>query len=114
MKKLLLTLCALAMAIGLSAQTLPYQDSSLSFEERAKDLVSRMTLEEKVSQMQNGAAPIDRLGVPFYDWWSEALHGIARAGLATVFPQTIGMASSFDDQLIEEVFTATSDEARAK
>lgn len=114
MKKLLLTLCALAMAMGLSAQTLPYQDSSLSFEERAKDLVSRMTLEEKVSQMQNGAAPIDRLGVPFYDWWSEALHGIARAGLATVFPQTIGMASSFDDQLIEEVFTATSDEARAK
>ena len=102
------------MMLTLSAQTLPYQDSSLSFEERAKDLVSRMTLEEKVSQMQNGAAPIDRLGVPFYDWWSEALHGIARAGLATVFPQTIGMASSFDDQLIEEVFTATSDEARAK
>lgn len=114
MKKLLLTLTALMAIVALSAQTLPYQDPSLSFEERAKDLVSRMTLEEKVSQMQNGAAPIDRLGVPFYDWWSEALHGIARAGLATVFPQTIGMASSFDDQLIEEVFTATSDEARAK
>lgn len=114
MKRLLLTCSALMMMLTLSAQTLPYQDSSLSFEERAKDLVSRMTLEEKVSQMQNGAAPIDRLGVPFYDWWSEALHGIARAGLATVFPQTIGMASSFDDQLIEEVFTATSDEARAK
>ena len=114
MKKLLLTLTALMAIVALSAQNYPYQDSSLSFEERAKDLVSRMTLEEKVSQMQNGAAPIDRLGVPFYDWWSEALHGIARAGLATVFPQTIGMASSFDDQLIEEVFTATSDEARAK
>lgn len=114
MKKLLLTLTALMAIVALSAQNYPYQDSSLSFEERAKDLVSRMTLQEKVSQMQNGAAPIDRLGVPFYDWWSEALHGIARAGLATVFPQTIGMASSFDDQLIEEVFTATSDEARAK
>lgn len=114
MKKLLLTLTALMTIVALSAQNYPYQDSSLSFEERAKDLVSRMTLEEKVAQMQNGAAPIDRLGVPFYDWWSEALHGIARAGLATVFPQTIGMASSFDDQLIEEVFTATSDEARAK
>lgn len=114
MKKLLLTLTALMAIVALSAQNYPYQDSSLSFEERAKDLVSRMTLEEKVAQMQNGAAPIDRLGVPFYDWWSEALHGIARAGLATVFPQTIGMASSFDDQLIEEVFTATSDEARAK
>lgn len=114
MKKLLLTLTALMVIVALSAQNYPFQDSSLSFEERAKDLVSRMTLEEKVAQMQNGAAPIDRLGVPFYDWWSEALHGIARAGLATVFPQTIGMASSFDDQLIEEVFTATSDEARAK
>lgn len=114
MKKILLTLTALMATVALSAQTYPYQDSSLSFEERAKDLVSRMTLEEKVSQMQNGAAPIDRLGVPFYDWWSEALHGIARAGLATVFPQTIGMASSFDDAMIERVFTATSDEARAK
>ena len=114
MKKILLTLTALMATVALSAQTYPYQDPSLSFEERAKDLVSRMTLEEKVSQMQNGAAPIDRLGVPFYDWWSEALHGIARAGLATVFPQTIGMASSFDDAMIERVFTATSDEARAK
>ena len=114
MKRLLLTCSTLLMTFSLAAQTLPYQDSSRSFDERAKDLVSRMTLEEKVSQMQNGAAPIDRLGIPFYDWWSEALHGIARAGLATVFPQTIGMASSFDDALIEEVFTATSDEARAK
>ena len=114
MKRILLTLSALCLALAASAQEFPYQDSSLSFEERAKDLVSRMTLEEKVSQMQNGAAPIERLGVPFYDWWSEALHGIARAGLATVFPQTIGMAASFDEQLIERVFTATSDEARAK
>ncbi|MBR5464942.1 MAG: glycoside hydrolase family 3 C-terminal domain-containing protein [Alistipes sp.] len=114
MKKILLTLSALLVGLTLSAQTLPYQDSSLSFEERAQDLVSRMSLEEKIAQMQNGAAPIDRLGIPFYDWWSEALHGIARAGLATVFPQTIGMAASFDDALIESVFTATSDEARAK
>ena len=114
MKRYFLTLSALLLGLTVSAQMLPYQNPALSNEERARDLVSRMTLEEKVSQMQNGAAPIDRLGIPFYDWWSEALHGIARAGLATVFPQTIGMASSFDEQLIEEVFTATSDEARAK
>ena len=114
MKRFFLTLSALLLGLTVSAQMLPYQNPALSNEERARDLVSRMTLEEKVSQMQNGAAPIDRLGIPFYDWWSEALHGIARAGLATVFPQTIGMASSFDEQLIEQVFTATSDEARAK
>ncbi len=114
MKQILLTFLTLGFAVCAIAQEFPYQDPSLSFEERAKDLVSRMTLEEKVSQMQNGAAPIERLGIPFYDWWNEALHGIARAGLATVFPQTIGMAASFDEQLIERVFTATSDEARAK
>ena len=114
MKRFFLTLSAVLLGLTVSAQMLPYQNPALSNEERARDLVSRMTLEEKVSQMQNGAAPIDRLGIPFYDWWSEALHGIARAGLATVFPQTIGMASSFDEQLIEQVFTATSDEARAK
>ena len=114
MKRFFLTLSALLLGLTVSAQMLPYQNPALSNEERARDLVSRMTLEEKVSQMQNGAAHIDRLGIPFYDWWSEALHGIARAGLATVFPQTIGMASSFDEQLIEQVFTATSDEARAK
>lgn len=114
MKKLILCLLATAAAWSLSAQPYPYQDSSLSHLERAKDLVSRMTLEEKIAQMQNGAPGIERLGVPQYDWWSEALHGIARAGLATVFPQTIGMAASFDDKLLEEVFTATSDEARAK
>ena len=114
MKRFFLTLSALLLGLTVSAQMLPYQNPALSNEERARDLVSRMTLEQKGSQMQNGAAPIDRLGIPFYDWWSEALHGIARAGLATVFPQTIGMASSFDEQLIEQVFTATSDEARAK
>ncbi len=114
MKKLFVTLLAAVAAMSLSAQPYPYQDASLSHLERAKDLVSRMTLEEKIAQMQNGAPAIERLGVPQYDWWSEALHGIARAGLATVFPQTIGMAASFDDELVEQVFTATSDEARAK
>ncbi len=114
MKRILLTLTACTAACALFAQTPPYRDASLTPAERARDLVGRMTLEEKVSQMQNAAPAIPRLGIERYDWWSEALHGIARAGLATVFPQTIGMAASFDVPLVERVFTAASDEARAK
>src|SRR6187401_3864454 len=91
-----------------------YKDLNRTFEERAADLVSRMTLEEKVSQLQNDAAAIPRLGVPAYEWWNEALHGVARAGAATVFPQAIGMAASFDAPLMREVATAISDEGRAK
>jgi beta-glucosidase len=91
-----------------------YQDLSKSFEERAADLVSRMTLEEKIAQLGNDAPAIARLGVPKYEWWNEALHGVARAGAATVFPQAIGMAASFDDQMMLEIATAISDEARAK
>src|SRR5687768_5810035 len=81
----------------------PYKDPSLPTERRVDDLVSRMTLEEKVSQMMNGAAAIERLGVPEYDWWNEALHGVARAGIATVFPQAIGLAATWNPELIREV-----------
>jgi beta-glucosidase len=91
-----------------------YQDLNRTFEERAADLVSRMTLEEKVAQLQNDAPAIARLGVPAYEWWNEALHGVARAGAATVFPQAIGIAATFDVPLMTEVATAISDEARAK
>jgi beta-glucosidase len=91
-----------------------YQDSSRSFEERAADLVSRMTLDEKISQMQNNAPAIPRLGVPAYEWWNEALHGVARAGAATVFPQAIGISATFDTPLMSQVATVISDEARAK
>ena len=111
MKKILLALTAVLTAAGASAQTLPYRNAALSPAERARDLVGRMTLEEKVSQMQNAAPAIPRLGIERYDWWSEALHGIGRAGLATVFPQSIGMAATFDVPLVERVFTAVSDEA---
>ena len=92
----------------------PFQNPSLSPDERAADLVSRLTLEQKASLMMNSSPAIPEFGIKRYDWWSEALHGYARSGLATVFPQSIGMAASFDPALVEEVFTAVSDEARAK
>ncbi len=91
-----------------------YKDPGLPLEKRLYDLVSRMTLEEKVSQMMNDAAAVDRLDIPKYDWWNEGLHGVARAGLATVFPQAIGLAATWDTDLMQRVATAISDEARAK
>ncbi|NLT73317.1 MAG: glycoside hydrolase family 3 protein [Chloroflexi bacterium] len=91
-----------------------YLDVSRSFEERAKDLVSLMTLQEKVSQMVHDAPEIDRLGIPSYNYWNECLHGVARAGIATVFPQAIGMAATFNTALVKRMAEATSDEARAK
>ena len=91
-----------------------YLDTSADFEARAADLVERMTLEEKISQLGNSAPAIERLGIPQYDWWNECLHGVARAGTATVFPQAIGMAASFDTPLMYQVAYSISDEARAK
>ena len=81
---------------------------------KARELVSRMTLEEKASQLKYDAPAIDRLGIPAYNWWNEALHGVARAGTATVFPQAIGLAAMFDEDLQEKIASVISDEARAK
>jgi beta-glucosidase len=91
-----------------------YADERESFEKRAVDLVSRLTLEEKIGQLMHDAPAVERLGVPAYNWCNEALHGVARAGLATVFPQAIGLAATWDEALMREVATAISDEARAK
>src|SRR5258708_7855808 len=91
-----------------------YLDASLPLEKRVNDLVSRMTIEEKVSQMQDVAAAIPRLGVPAYNWWNEGLHGVARSGNATVFPQAIGLAATWDTDLIHRVADVISTEARAK
>ncbi|HZY82160.1 MAG TPA: glycoside hydrolase family 3 C-terminal domain-containing protein [Cyclobacteriaceae bacterium] len=91
-----------------------FKDTTLSFETRVSDLVSQMTLEEKISQMMNASPAIDRLGIPQYNWWSEGLHGVARAGLATVFPQAIGLGATWDEPMMFDVATAISDEARAK
>lgn len=115
MKKLIFTLCLGAIAITGVAQNEPYKNPDLSPEQRAEDLLGRLTLEEKVRLMQNESFPVERLGIAHYDWWNE---GAARssqcAGIATVFPITMGMASTFDDKLVEDVFTVVSDEARAK
>ena len=91
-----------------------YKDTTLDPKARAHDLVSRMTVWERASQLRYDAPAVPRLGVPEYNWWNEALHGVARAGLATVFPQPIGMAASFSPESVYEVFSAVSDEARAK
>ncbi|MDH5822531.1 glycoside hydrolase family 3 C-terminal domain-containing protein [Luteimonas sp. RD2P54] len=112
--------CATARAAGPEPQAAdaeanaPWLDPERSFEERAAELVARMTLEEKAAQMQHDTPAIERLGVPAYDWWNEALHGVARAGGATVFPQAIGLAATFDTELMAEIAHAIGDEARAK
>jgi beta-glucosidase len=97
-----------------SGQIPAYKNETLPFATRARDLVQRMTLEEKAQQMKDVAPAIPRLGVPEYNWWNEALHGVARAGLATVFPQAIGLAAMWDDSLMFRMATVVSDEARAK
>ena len=92
----------------------PWLDETRPFASRAADLVSQMTLEEKANQMKDVAPAIERLGIPAYNWWNEALHGVARAGLATVFPQAIGLAATWDTTLMFKVATVISDEGRAK
>lgn len=114
--KLVLSLL-LFISIFANAQNvkdMPFNDSKLSPDMRADDLLQRLTLEEKVALIQNNSIGIPRLGIKPYEWWNEALHGVARAGVATVFPQTIGMAASFDDDYVYKVFDVVSDEARAK
>lgn len=91
-----------------------WQDPSQPLDARVEDLLSRLTLEEKISQMTYYSSALSRFGIPEYNWWNECLHGVARAGVATVFPQSIGMAASFDQELLEEVGNVISTEARAK
>ncbi|MBQ8098749.1 MAG: glycoside hydrolase family 3 C-terminal domain-containing protein [Bacteroidaceae bacterium] len=95
-------------------QVLPYQNPELSHEERARDLCSRLTLDEKVKLMEHSSPAVEKLGVPYFNWWSEALHGVGRNGLATVFPITMGLAATWNDEFVEQCFNAISLEARAK
>lgn len=114
MKKIIIPILLFGALMSACQQKLSYQNTSLPPEERAADLVQRLTLEEKVSLMQNNSSAVPRLGIKPYNWWNEALHGVARNGRATVFPQAIGMGAAFNDSLLHVVFTAVSDEARAK
>ncbi len=98
----------------MSESAYPYLDPSLPLDSRAGDLVGRLTLDEKIGQMLYEAPAIERLGIPEYNWWNECLHGVGRAGIATVFPQAIGLAATWDDDLVRRVGAAISDEARAK
>ncbi len=91
-----------------------YKDKSLSAQERAEDLTNRLTLEEQASQLKYDAPAVDRLDIPAYNWWSEGLHGVARAGTATMFPQAIGLAAMFDEEAMNKVGSIIGDEARAK
>ena len=112
MKRIVILGCIALSALSMTAQR--YKDISLSAEERAKDLLGRLTLEEKARLMEHNSPAIERLGIPAFNWWSEALHGIGRNGTATVFPITMGLAATWNDQLVQQAFTAASDEARAK
>lgn len=115
MKKIYCIICVVLLsATAAMAQNLPYQDSSLSPAERAADLLPRLSLDEKISLMMDVSPAVERLGIRPYNWWNEALHGIARAGKATMFPQAIGMAATFDCDAVEKAFGVVSDEARAK
>ena len=114
MMKKLLNMFVLGLCATTAYAQLPYQNANLSAAERANDLLGRLTLEEKVSLMMDTSPAIERLGIPKFQWWNEALHGIGRNGFATVFPITMGMAASWDDALLHKVFTAVSDEARVK
>lgn len=97
-----------------SSTEYPFQDTTLDIDKRVEDLVGRLTIDEKANQLFNKTPAIERLGIPEYNWWNECLHGVARAGKATVFPQAIGMAATFDEDLMFRLATAISDEGRAK
>ena len=115
MNKRLLTIISTALVtMSLCAQILPYQNPNLSAAQRADDLLGRLTLEEKASLMMDRSPAIPRLGIPQFEWWNETLHGVGRNGIATVFPITMGLAATWDDTLVYRIFTAASDEARAK
>ncbi|OAV70249.1 Periplasmic beta-glucosidase precursor [Bacteroidales bacterium Barb6] len=116
MKQFAFAALALCLTTACSEKTAdyPFRNPDLPLEERIDNLLGLLTPDEKIGQMMNTTPAVERLGIPEYDWWNEALHGVARAGRATVFPQSIAMAATFDEEALLETFTMVSDEARAK
>ncbi len=114
MKKGFFITLSLILTVTLWGQQYPFQNPNLTSEERAKDLISRLTLTEKATLMCDQSEAIPRLGIKRFNWWSEALHGLANNDKVTVFPEPIGMAASFDDELLYRIFNAVSDETRAR
>ena len=113
LQKTIIILFATLLAHSVSAQVkYPFQDPSLSNKERVENLLSLLTPDEKVGLMMNKSVSVDRLGIPSYNWWSEACHGVRQGGY-TVYPQPIGLAAAFNAQLVYDVFSQVSDEARA-
>ncbi len=113
MLKKLFLLSFILLSINVFAQNEVFRDASKPLDERINDLIGRLTLEEKARQMMHRSPAIERLGIPAYNWWNEGLHGVGRSGIATVFPQAIGLGATFDEDLVYRVATAISDEARA-
>ncbi|MDH3246591.1 MAG: glycosyl hydrolase, partial [Saprospiraceae bacterium] len=113
---LVLAICLSVLVIPATSQSgaYPFQNPDLPFADRVDNLISLMTLEEKAGQLMYGAPAIERLGIPQYNWWNECLHGVARNGRATIFPQAIGMGATFDPDLLHKIGMAIADEARAK
>ena len=114
MRRTVIIVLNLVLASSLSAQQYAFQNPTLISEERAKDLISRLTIEENALLMCDKSEAIPRLGIKTFNWWCEALHGLANNDSVTVFPQPVGMAASFDDELVYRIFSAVSDETRAK
>ena len=114
MRRIAFVTLGIILTASLSAQQYPFRNPALGSEERAKDLLSRLTLTEKATLMCDISDAIPRLGIEEFNWWSEALHGLANNDNVTVFPQPIGMAASFDDELVYRIFNAVSDETRAR
>src|SRR5690606_4089549 len=113
LKQLFFIVFMLAMSISFGQQY-PFQNPALSDSVRVADLIGKLTVQEKIDQLLYTSPAIERLGIPEYNWWNESLHGVARAGYATVFPQSITIAAAWDSNLLKEVADAISDEARAK
>src|ERR1700750_1111452 len=109
MKQLIAVITSLLIIATSSAQP-TFRNPSLPIEARVNDLLKQLTLEEKISLLGYQSKAVERLGIPAYNWWNEALHGVARAGDATIFPQAIGMAATFDNDLLRQVSTAISTE----